>query len=165
MHRGEGAALRWDDVDFRLGAIRVPAKRTMAGRKLDLPMSDLVRNILVARQAIGRDATGFVFPANSRSGYVEEPKFALGLVAEATGIRVTVHDLRRTFITIAESTDIATLALKALVNHSYGDDVTAGYIVGAVERLRGPAQKVADRFKELCSIEASEVERLTPASS
>ena len=43
--------------------------------------------------------------------------------------------------------------LKALVNHSYGDDVTAGYIIGSVERLREPAQRVADRLKELCAIE------------
>jgi hypothetical protein len=48
---------------------------------------------------------------------------------------------------MAEGTDIAPLALKALVNHSYGDDVTAGYIIGSVERLRVPAQCVTDRLK------------------
>jgi integrase len=118
MRRGETAALRWDDVDFKLGVVRQPAKRTKAGRKLDLPMTDFVRGLLVARQAIGRDASGFVFPAYSKSKHIEEPKFPLGLVADATGIRVTAHDLRRTYVTVAESTDIAPLALKALVNHA-----------------------------------------------
>jgi integrase len=152
LRRNEAAALRWDEVDFTDRAIRLPAKRMKAGRRLDLPMSDVVRDLLVARRAIGVERSGFVFPSNSRSGHVEEPKSFLATIAEATGIRVTVHDLRRTYITIAEATDISPLALKALVNHSLGNDVTEGYVRMTVERLRGPAQKVADKLKELCGI-------------
>jgi integrase len=75
MRRGEAAALRWEDVDFSLRVIRLPAKRTKAGRKLDLSMTDIVRDLLVARQSIGRDASGFAFPANSlrRSRLMSSP--------------------------------------------------------------------------------------------
>ena len=59
---------------------------------------------------------------------------------------MTPHDLRRTYVTVAENTDISALALKALVNHSLGDDVTAGYVQMTVDRLRDPAQRVADRL-------------------
>ena len=113
-------------------------------------MSDFVRDLLVARRAVG-DAT-FVFPAPGKSGYIAEPKFPLDAVAQATGIRVSAHDLRRTFITVAKSADISPLALKALVNHSLGDDVTSGYVMMTVERLREPAQRVADKMKMLCGI-------------
>jgi len=67
-------------------------------------------------------------------------------IKEQTGIHFTLHDLRRTFITIAESLDISYYALKSLVNHkiSNGGDVTAGYIIPNPERLRGPVQKIAD---------------------
>jgi hypothetical protein len=41
----------------------------------------------------------------------------------------------------------------ALVNHSLGHSVTAGYVVMSAERLREPAQKVANRIKQLCGIE------------
>jgi hypothetical protein len=86
---GAGDRIGWGGFRFAtlhgLQRVRLPAKRTKAGRKLDLPMTDLGRDILVARQSIGRDATGFVFPANSRSGHIEEPRFALRLVEEATG--------------------------------------------------------------------------------
>jgi integrase len=71
-------------------------------------------------------------------------------VAAACGIEISAHDLRRTFITIAESADISPLALKALVNHALGSDVTSGYVQMTTERLREPAQKVADKLKELC---------------
>ena len=60
----------------------------------------------------------------------------------------------RTYITVAESCDISPLALKALVNHSMGRDVTAGYVQISVERLREPTQRVANKLKELCGIAA-----------
>jgi integrase len=154
MRRTEAAALRWDEVDLVGRVIRLPPERNKAGRAFDLPMSDLVHGLLVRRRAPGVSRGGWVFPANSRSGHVEEPKFALDLIEKATGTCVSVHDLRRTFTTVAESCEISPFALRALVNHSLGRSVTEGYIQMSTERLRGPAQKVADRFRELCEIEA-----------
>jgi integrase len=160
MRRGEAGALRWDEVDFAARLIRLPAARTKARRKLDLPMSSLVRDLLVARRALEREGQ-FVFPASSRSGHVEDPKAALREVAAATGIEVSAHDLRRTFATAAEGADISPSALKVLVNHSLGTDVTAGYIIMTVERLREPAQRVADRLAALCALpDAPEVKKL-----
>jgi integrase len=150
LRRREAAALKWADVDFKAGMIRLAAATMKSGRKLDLPMSDVVRDLLVARRALG-DAR-FVFPANSKSGHIEEPRAALDVVAAAAGIAISVHDLRRTFISVAESCDISPLALKALVNHAVGGDVTAGYVVMSTERLREAAQRVADRLKDLCGI-------------
>jgi integrase len=151
LRRNEAAALLWEEIDFAERVIRLPAKRTKARRKLDLPMSDFVRNMLVARRALGRDGP-FVFPADSRSGHLTEPKFPLAQVARDTGIAISAHDLRRTYTTVAEGTDISPLALKALVNHSLGNDVTSGYVIATVDRLREPAQRVADRLKALCGI-------------
>jgi integrase len=150
LRRREAAALRWSEVDLRNRVIRLPAARAKSGVKLDLPMSDFVRDLLVARRAIGDAA--YAFPSNSKFGHIEEPKFALAMVAEASGIKVSAHDLRRTYITAAESTEMSVMALKALANHSLGKGVTEGYVQISVERLRGPAQKVADRLKELCRV-------------
>ncbi len=161
FRRREAAALRWSEVDFAAGILRLPAARAKAGRKLDLPMSDIVHDLLVARRALG-DAD-WVFPANSRSGHIEEPKSHLKLVAEASGIRVSVHDLRRTYITVAESTEMSVIALKALVNHSLGKDVTEGYVQMAPARLRPAAQRVADKLKALIGtapVEGGNVEKL-----
>ena len=151
LRRTEAATLRWDDIDFVERVIRMPAVLTKAGRKLDLPMSDFVRDLLVARRALGN--TGFVFPGAGESGRLWDT--GLSAVAAATGITVSAHDLRRSFVTIAESTDISPIALKALVNHAVGADVTSGYVVMTTERLREAAQKVADKIKTLCGIEAA----------
>ncbi len=46
--------------------------------------------------------------------------------------------------------DIPYYALKRLVNHSMSGDVTAGYIVRNVERLRDPMQRISDEIERLC---------------
>ena len=38
------------------------------------------------------------------------------------------------------------------MNHSLGSGVTEGYIKMTPERLRGPAQQVADKLKALCGV-------------
>jgi integrase len=110
MRRGEAGALRWDEVDLKERIIRIPGERMKSRKEFNLPMSDLVHGLLVARRAIGKEGI-FVFPAESRSGHVEEPNLALRQIGTETGIVVSAHDLRRTFMTIAEETDISPLAL------------------------------------------------------
>jgi integrase len=153
MRRGEAASLTWNDIDLREQVIRVPATRTKSGQRLDLPMSDLVRDVILERQRLGRDSSGYLFPASGAAGHVTDVQHSLLQVAVSTGIKVSAHDLRRTFITVAESTDISPIALKALVNHTLGSDITGGYVVMTAERLREPAQKVADRMRGLMKIE------------
>lgn len=66
-------------------------------------------------------------------------------MTERSGAEFTLHDLRRTFVTIAESLDIPAYALKRLLNHRVSAaDVTAGYIIHDVERLRRPMQVITD---------------------
>ena len=112
FRRREATTLRWSDVDFDAKVIRLAAATTKSKRTLELPTSDLVLDLLKRRREVG-DA-GWVFPANSKSGHVEEPRHFLEQVAKATGIEVSVHDLRRTFVSVAESTEMSVYALKAL---------------------------------------------------
>ncbi len=152
LRRREAASLKWADVDLSARVIRIPAAKTKAKRKLDLPMSDFVHDLMVARRAIGRDRNDYVFPANSKSGHIEEPRFFLDRIAKSRGVRISAHDLRRSFVTVAESTNISPIALRALVNHSLGKDVTSGYVQMTPERLREPAQLVCNKLKLLCGI-------------
>jgi integrase len=152
MRMTETATLTWDDIDLKARIIRVPSARTKSGRKLDLPMSDFVRDLLVARRALGN--ARWCFPGPGKTGHLSGADWPLRLVEKETGIKVAAHDLRRSFLTVAESCEISPLALKALANHATGNDVTAGYVQLSSERLREAAQRVADKMKELCEIEA-----------
>ena len=156
LRRREAAALTWDDVDFSAGVIRVPSFSTKNSKPLNLPMSDVVRDIFIARRNIGKTSPtrgkSFVFPANSKSGHMEEPKFALAEVAAACGVQVSVHDLRRTFASVAAKHAMM-LELKALMNHATGNDVTANYVTLDPKQLSEAARRIVDGLKELCGIE------------
>jgi hypothetical protein len=75
--------------------------------------------------------------------------------------------LRRTFITTAESLDISVYALKRLLNHRVSQsDVTAGYIVTNVERLRAPMRKIETHLLRLANRQPrAEVIEIRPAES
>ena len=61
-------------------------------------------------------SNAYVFPGTGIDGYIIEPRKQMAKVIDDTKIRFTVHDLRRTFITLAESIyDIAAYALKRLL--------------------------------------------------
>jgi integrase len=77
LRREAAASLTWDQIDV-----------------FKFPMSDFVHDLLAARKRFGGE---HVFPANSESGYISEPKQPLSLIAKATGIKVSAHDLRRLY--------------------------------------------------------------------
>jgi integrase len=153
LRREEAAGLQWSDIDLAGRTLRLPAARVKGRKALELPLTDYVRDLLVRRRSLG-DAK-YVFPANSKSGHLSEPKFPLGQIALATGIAVSCHDLRRTYITVAEGASITPLELKMLVGHSTGGDVTQGYVIVSPQRLAAAAQVVCDKMKELCGVTAT----------
>lgn len=139
--KNEAASLLWSDVDLvdRSYFIRSPKN----SNPLQLPLSDYLVDMLTARKIASK--TAFVFPGDSASGHLVEPKKQVQKVIDKSGVEFTLHDLRRTFATTAESLDIAPYTLKALVNHSQEkNEVTGGYIQITVERLRKPMQAITD---------------------
>jgi integrase len=150
LRRREASRIRWGDVDIDAKTLTIPAANTKNSRKLVLPLSDVIYALLKRRRALGK--TQYVFPATGSSGHIQEPKFHFGQIAKATGITVSAHDLRRSYVTVAESCDIGIMALAALVNHVV-PGVTSQYVQMNVDRLRVPAQVVTDKLKVLCKID------------
>ena len=169
----EARALSWDEVDFERKLLNIPEERNKGKRPIVIPMSDLVLDLLVERRGLGREGR-WVFPASFRyradsPGYVTDVRGAIehaqktGGVFPYDGARgkyveggvVKVHDLRRTFVTVASQCDMSPFALQALSNHApsagsvFANHITGDYVQITEDRLREPAQRVADRFKAL----------------
>lgn len=139
LRRSEASRLTWNDVDLVGKTLTIT--ETKNHEIHTLPLSDFLYELLKRRN---ENATSpYVFPSDSERGYLIEPKTALKKVTELSGVSFTLHDLRRTFITIAESLDIPGYALKRLLNHKDPNDVTAGYIVFDVNRLRKPMEEIS----------------------
>ncbi len=151
MRRKSASEMRWADVDFERRVLRVPKPKGGEERAFDLPLSDYLVALLrerqsdnpelVKQQVVPTDVAEWVWPAYGASGHIEEPR------EEIAGVPFSIHDLRRTFITVAESLDLSPFVIGALVNHRQpGGSVTAGYINMETERLRAPMQAIANRL-------------------
>jgi integrase len=150
LRREEAASLVWDNIDLAGKIVRLPAVRTKAKRRLDLPMSDFVFKLLQKRRELG-DA-GFVFPASSASGHIVEPRHFLELIEEASGVKASPHSLRRTFATAADEAGVNEPVIAAMLNHAQGSGVTPRYIIKSSAQLREPMQKTTDQIKKWCRI-------------
>lgn len=140
LRRQESATLEWEQVD--LVARTFTLVDTKNNRSHTLPLSDFLYQLLMIRK---QSQTGkYVFPGAGQNGFLVDPRRQIDKVTEKTGIKFGVHDLRRTFITIAESLDISSYVLKRLLNHKSRNDITADYIIIDVERLRKPMQLITD---------------------
>lgn len=143
LRRNEAAKLTWNRVDLKDKTIVI--KDTKNHDDHTLPLTDFLYDLLTNRKAEAK--TKYVFPNETNTGYMTDPKKQIANVIKESGVNFSTHDLRRTFITIAESLDISAYALKRLLNHKMTNDVTAGYIISDVERLRVPMQKITDYIK------------------
>ena len=159
LRRQEAATLKWDQIDVVARTMKV--LDTKNHEPHTLPLSDFLYELLKQRKQ--NQTNEYVFQGTGAAGHIIEPRKQMAHVIKATGIHFTVHDLRRTFITIAESLDIPAYALKRLMNHKMSNDVTAGYIVADVERLRKPMQLVTDYIlKCMGVIKSAEIITIQP---
>ncbi len=142
LRRTEAATLTWDQVDFQDKTLTIT--ETKNNRVHRLPFSDAIEALLERR--FEEQSSPFVFPSDAERGHLSEPRTAIARVTKLSGVTFTLHDLRRTFITAAERLDIPAYALKRLMNHKDPNDVTGGYIIFDVERLRAPMQKITNFF-------------------
>lgn len=155
LRRNEGATLRWDDIDFASRVLTVRAEVAKNNKEHRLPLSDFLEDLLRRRFAERGDSE-FVFPGRSEKGYMVDSDHVIRGVAEAAGCPFVLHDLRRTFLTLAERLDFSYVVLKKLANHSGRNDTTFGYIIVDIERLRQPMQKITNELIRLCQVGQSD---------
>lgn len=151
MRRREVSELLWSDVNFKdKSFIR---DQTKNGEPLILPLSDYLYELLLERKKYRLNE--YIFFGRDGLGSLQEPKKQIKRVVDLCGIEFSSHDLRRTFLSVAESIDINYYTLKRLVNHKTDGDVTSGYITLDLERIRKPMQSITDHLLKLIDGESA----------
>lgn len=141
---GEARSLRWEQID--LDGESLELTDTKNRESVTLPLSGPAASILRER---GND-TEYVFPARSGKGHINDVRGQLVRLAEATGITVTAHDIRRTFRAVAAACNVELWRTKALMNHKQNHDVTlANYTdLSDVRYLKPEADRIAEYFED-----------------
>jgi len=117
----------WTDINMSSGVWLIPSGQTKTKQHYEIPLHDLVLNIL-AKRRISAQQSEFVFPSKNKSkyGYItggdpiwKEAITSAGLFHENPNIRPRPHDLRRTFATwqLQSGADISIVS-KALCHTS-----------------------------------------------
>jgi len=171
LRKNESLSLKWADVDLQDKSFTIV--NTKNSQPHTLPMSRFLYDLFIELQKYRSNE--YVFPGVSEDSHLKDPRRNFVHVTDHTqlalnnvsnikeleakklknadsivpGIEFTQHDLRRTFITVAESLNIPYAALKRLLNHSDGSDVTGGYIQITTDRLREPMEQISNRLLEL----------------
>lgn len=140
--RTEMASLKWEDVDMENKTFVLTV--TKNGKPLPLPMSGYIHHLFENRHTARQN--DFVFPGQGKGGHLIEPRKQMDKVTKETGITFSVHDMRRTYTSAIDGI-VGYYELKRLLNHSTKtDDVTAGYVVKNIEKIRPLMQKVTDHI-------------------
>jgi len=170
LRKNEGLTLRWEDVDMEGKTFTIREGISKNRKPHPLPMSDIILEIFQRR--LDARENEFVFPGTGKSRHLRETNRQVVFIEHETakilngaqndeelaklikekpadkikqGIRFCLHDLRRTFASIAEGA-VSYSVLKRLMNHS-DKDVTQGYIILSVDKLRPHMQQVTDSIR------------------
>jgi integrase len=119
--RANLCAMHWREIDLNACIWRIPITKNDEPQTVTLCPEAV--EILKARKAITEN--GFVFPGNSASQHIEEPKKAVIRVMERAGIPygrkvpngVTLHDLRRTLGSWQARTGASLAIIGKSLNH------------------------------------------------
>ncbi len=173
LRKNEALKLQWKNVDFKDKTFTIVDTKNR--KPHTLPMSDFLIELFKRRLKLRENK--HVFAGAGKDGHLIEPKRQVRIIEREThkavngiyddvkfdkrlkddpdslepGIKFCLHDLRRTFASIAESL-VSYSALKKLMNHS-DKDVTQGYIGFDINKLRGPMQLVTSEICRLARID------------
>jgi integrase len=155
LRRTEALDLTWKDIDLNAKTLTIPDPKNRLPHVL--PLSDYLFDLFCERKQ--QSAGEFVFTGKDGVRFQDFAE-AERRIRHATNIKISPHDLRRTFATAAESLNISSYAVKALLNHKQSGDVTRGYIQITPDRLRLPMQQITNYFLQKAGIRSFQVVEL-----
>lgn len=113
--KGNVMAMAWADIDQASNLWTIPGEFSKNGVPMTVPITAAAAEVLAARRGNKSD---WVFPANSASGHMREPrKHWVALLEEAKLEDVRLHDLRRSLGSWATMTGASLTIVGAALGH------------------------------------------------
>lgn len=158
LRAGECARLQWENVNLGEGWFRIIADDAKNHTELRLPMSQPLREMLVARKKAAeapphvtkrranqgaRTANPYVFASWGKKGHITEAKGTMLAVSAVAGLHLTPHSLRRTLDDVAGVCRVGDDQRRQLLNHlasdvhgqHYGNNPDPKVLADAVDRI------------------------------
>ena len=145
----EAASLKWEHVDIENAVLLIPD--TKNNEPLHVPLSAQSVTILKRRQASNPEGSPYVFPTQkahlNKTGHIVLKADSLKL---NTGLELSVHGLRRSFIDIADNkVKLRRQDVDRLTNHIDSSVTGKHYSHKDIEDLRIDLSKVCNEIERL----------------
>lgn len=130
--RTESGCLLWENVDLDSATYHLPDEVVKNHKGITLPLPAPLVEILKSRARLpavsdkvaarrrrdsNREHTPFVFPSWGKAGYITAAQATMEAVSKAAGVKVTIHDLRRTLEDLGKQCKVDFDDRKILLNH------------------------------------------------
>lgn len=158
LRHSEAASLQWSNVDLKRGFIT--ALDTKNGKDHCIPMSTMLWDIM--RERFQTSNSQYVFEGRRGGGHFTNPYKAIDKMCYQIGIDFRPHDLRRTWVYIAERAGVDFITRKRALNHSFQDVTSVHYSVWDPEELRPAMETVAKKVADYLNAQDAEFEGPLP---
>jgi len=158
MRKQETLSLRWDSINFEKNVITLEATNTKSKRSREIPMSDMLRNMLLEMSSKAKSV--YVFPDQTTNQPYKDIKKSFRSALKKAGISgYRWHDNRHVFATYAiqNGTDIATLS--QILGHQ-DIEVTMRYISPTNETKFRAVNIMGDILSQLEDTDLETLEKL-----
>lgn len=147
LRPSEAYGLKWLDVDFNKGIITIRHTTETTKRSYTVPMSRQSKAILANRnESPGRDAE-YVFPAQGMRNSHQHLIIRSDDLKRRTGLDLTVHGLRRSFISTGERLRLRREDINMLTGHTDHTVTGKHYAKVTPGDLRPVIQAIADTIE------------------
>jgi integrase len=143
LRRNEAASLEWEDVNMEGRLFVVHDTKNHSDHVV--PMSAQIETMFGRRWEEKEEDERWVFPASKGDGHIIDPRKQIEILTEITGVKFSIHDLRRTFATLAESYGLDYQTIKRALNHKT-QDITALYIQTRADKMRHAFDAIASEI-------------------
>lgn len=144
LRSNEAASMRWEYVDMEKAELKVPDTKNR--RTLHVPLCRQSMEILQRRQQQSPEGSPWLFASTFHRNKTGHIRMTAATLRDKTGLCLTVHGLRRTFITEGLRLKLGQDADR-LTNHVNGTVTGRHYDATEIADMRQSLQRIADSIE------------------
>ncbi len=145
----EAYSLKWEDVDLDKDIVAIKHETERSKRTYIVPLSRQSKVILERRKQSADDESVYVFPAQGTRNTHGHLMLRSDELKKITGLPLTVHGLRRTFITTGERLRLRREDINRLTGHVDSSITGKHYARVTPDDLRPVLQAIANEIEHL----------------
>lgn len=148
LRPNEAQSIEWKDVDLEKKTAFIRHETEKSKRSYTVPLCRQTMEIMKRREEAREEGNPFVFPSDWRTNKRGHITLRAEKLKQRTGLALTVHGLRRSFITSGERLRLRREDINLLTGHFDGSVTGKHYSRLTLDDLRPTLKRIADEIEK-----------------